>query len=60
MIRVHKEIIKGIRSIYERSIEANPLIERPELVGLLRKDVAKLAFLITGRSPVVIPIVQEH
>lgn len=60
MIRVHKEIIQWIRRIYEQVILENPKIERPDLVAIFRKEVVKLCFLITWRTPVIMPIIQEH
>lgn len=60
MIRVHKEIIQWIRRIYEQVILENPRIERPDLVAIFRKEVVKLCFLITWRTPVIMPIIQEH
>lgn len=57
MLQIHKEIIKSIRVIYERTVVENPLIERAELVKIFRKNVAEAAFALTGRLPVVMPII---
>ena len=60
MMNVHKQILKWIRHIYEEAIIANPRIERWELVQNLRRELTKYCYLITGRTPVVMPIIIER
>jgi mRNA degradation ribonuclease J1/J2 len=60
MMSVHKQILKWIRHIYEESIMANPRIERGELVQTLRRELTKYCYLVTGRTPVVMPIIIER
>ena len=60
MMSVHKEILKGIRHTYEQSILANPRIERGELVQTFRREITKYCYLLTGRTPVVMPIIIER
>jgi mRNA degradation ribonuclease J1/J2 len=60
MLAVHKELIKGIRATYESLILANQRIERAELVQSLRREVTKYCYLLTGRTPVVLPIIIER
>lgn len=60
MMNVHKQILKGIRHIYEEAIMNNPRIERGELVQNLRRELTKYCYLITGRTPVVMPIIIER
>jgi mRNA degradation ribonuclease J1/J2 len=60
MLAVHKELIKGIRTTYESLILANQRIERAELVQSLRREVTKYCYLLTGRTPVVLPIIIER
>ncbi len=60
MMSVHKEILKGIRHTYEQSILANPRIERGELVQIFRREITKYCYLLTGRTPVVMPIIIER
>ncbi|MBP9779439.1 hypothetical protein KBD33_02315 [Candidatus Gracilibacteria bacterium] len=60
MMGVHKEILKGIRATYEKLIVENERIERGELVQSLRREITKYCFLLTGRTPVVMPIVIER
>ena len=57
VMKIHKEILKAIRIIYEQTREQNPNIERWQLVQILRKEVGKYAFLLTGRTPIVMPII---
>lgn len=57
-MRVHKEILKAIRLNYESIVAQNPHIDRGELAQLLRKEIAKYCFVLTGRAPVVMPIIQ--
>lgn len=57
MMRVHKEILKAIRLNYETIVSANPSIERGELAQTLRKEIAKYCFVLTGRNPIVMPII---
>jgi hypothetical protein len=60
MMGVHKEILKAIRHIYESTILANRSIERGELVGMLRRELTKYCYLLTGRTPVVMPVIIER
>ncbi len=60
MMSVHKQILRGIRHIYEGAIMSNPRIERGELVQTLRRELTKYCYLITGRTPVVMPIIIER
>ncbi len=60
MMYIHKEILKGIRSTYEKLLTENPKIERGELVQWLRREITKYCYLLTGRTPVVMPIVIER
>jgi hypothetical protein len=60
MMYIHKEILKWIRSTYEKIIVENPKIERGELVQSLRREITKYCYLLTGRTPVVMPIVIER
>lgn len=60
MMYIHKEIIKGIRSTYEKFLLDNPKIERWELVQWLRREITKYCYLLTGRTPIVMPIVIER
>lgn len=60
MMYIHKEILKGIRASYEKFLTENPKIERGELVQWLRREITKYCYLLTGRTPVVMPIVIER
>lgn len=60
MMMVHKEVLKGIRHTYEQTILANPRIERSELVQTLRREITKYCYLVTGRTPVVMPVIIER
>ncbi len=60
MMSVHKEILKGIRATYEKCIIANPTLERSELVQTLRREITKYCFLLTGRTPVVMPVITDR
>lgn len=60
MMSVHKEVLKGIRQTYEQTIIAHPRIERGELVSTLRREITKYCYLVTGRTPVVMPIIIER
>ncbi|NRH21253.1 hypothetical protein HOO68_04370 [Candidatus Gracilibacteria bacterium] len=60
MMYIHKEILKGIRASYEKFLTENPKIERGELVQGLRREITKYCYLLTGRTPVVMPIVIER
>lgn len=60
MMHVHKEILKGIRHTYEQAILSNKRIERSELVHTLRRELTKYCYLLTGRTPVVMPIIIER
>lgn len=60
MMSVHKQILKWIRHIYEDAIIKNPRIERWELVQTLRRELTKYCYLVTGRTPVVMPIIIER
>jgi mRNA degradation ribonuclease J1/J2 len=60
MMYIHKEILKGIRSTYEKILIENPKIERGELVQSLRREITKYCYVLTGRTPVVMPIVIER
>lgn len=57
MMHIHKELLKGIRSTYETLLVANPRIERGELVQSLRREITKYCYVLTGRTPVVMPVV---
>ena len=46
--------------MYEKTILANRTIERPELVQILRREVTKHAFLLTGRTPMIMPVILEQ
>lgn len=60
MMVVHKEILKGIRATYEKLLVENPKIERGELVQSLRREITKYCYVLTGRTPVVMPILIER
>lgn len=60
MMAVHKEILKGIRLTYEKIISENPKTDRGTLVQALRREITKYCYLLTGRTPVVMPIVIER
>jgi hypothetical protein len=60
MMAVHKEILKGIRLTYEKIITENPKTDRGTLVQALRREITKYCYLLTGRTPVVMPIVIER
>ena len=60
MMYIHKEILKWIRASYEKFLTENPKIERGELVQWLRREITKYCYLLTGRTPVVMPIVIER
>ena len=60
MMTVHKEILKWIRHTYEQTILANNRIERSELVHTLRRELTKYCYLVTGRTPVVMPVIIER
>ena len=60
MMYIHKEIIKGIRQTYEQLLTENPKIERGDLVSGLRREITKYCYLLTGRTPIVMPIVVER
>ena len=60
MMMVHKEVLKWIRHTYEQAILANQKIERAELVQILRRELTKYCYLLTGRTPVVMPIIIER
>lgn len=60
MMTVHKEILKWIRYTYEQTILANNRIERSELVHTLRRELTKYCYLVTGRTPVVMPVIIER
>jgi len=57
VMAIHKEILKWIRKSYESLVLANPSIDRAELVAWLRREVTKYCFLLTGRTPVVMPMI---
>ncbi len=56
-MQVHKEILKAIRLNYEQIIEKNPRIDRGNLAQLLKREIAKYCFILTGHTPVVMPII---
>jgi hypothetical protein len=60
MMAVHKEILKGIRATYEKCLLQNERIERAELVQQLRREITKYCFLLTGRTPVVMPVITDR
>lgn len=60
MMSVHKDILKWIRHTYEQAILANPRIERGELVQTFRREITKYCYLLTGRTPVVMPVIIER
>lgn len=60
MMGVHKAILSGIRKTYEDEIIKNPRLERSELVHALRREITKYCFLLTGRTPVVMPVILER
>lgn len=57
MLKIHKEIIKVIRAIYEEAVLENPNLERSALIRILRSEVAKYCLMLTGRMPMVMPII---
>jgi hypothetical protein len=57
VMTIHKEILKWIRKSYESLVLANPSIDRAELVAWLRREITKYCFLLTGRTPVVMPMI---
>jgi mRNA degradation ribonuclease J1/J2 len=60
MMAVHKEVLKAIRHIYETTLLANPKVERGDLVSTLRRELTKYCYLLTGRTPVVMPVIIER
>ena len=56
-MRIHKEILKAIRISYENTISQNPHIDRGDLAQVLKKEIAKYCFVLTGRAPMVMPII---
>jgi Ribonuclease J C-terminal domain len=60
MMAVHKEILKWIRATYEKLILENDRIERGTLVQSLRREITKYCYLLTGRTPVVMPVIIER
>ncbi len=60
MMGVHKSILSWIRKVYEDEIIKNPRLERAELVHTLRREITKYCFLLTGRTPVVMPVILER
>lgn len=59
MMRIHKSLARAIRMIYERAREEDPHITRTKLVHILRVEVAKYCTALTGRTPLVMPIIIE-
>lgn len=59
MMRVHKEILKVIREVYENAISNNPHISRADLVQVFKKEIAKFCFALMGRTPMIVPILIE-
>ena len=59
MMKIHKEIIKSVRMLYEQTIAENPVIDRRSLVQILRREIGKLCFVLTGRTPIIMPIIIE-
>jgi len=60
MMRVHKELIRTIRSTYESTILSQPTIDRSSLVGIFRREVRQSCLTLTGKSPIILPIIQER
>lgn len=60
MMSVHKEVLKAIRHVYESTLLGNRSIERGELVSTLRRELTKYCYLLTGRTPVVMPVIIER
>lgn len=60
MMSVHKHVLKAIRHVYESTVLREPHIERWDLVQTLRRELTKFCYLITGRTPVVMPIIIER
>jgi hypothetical protein len=60
MMSVHKEVLKAIRHVYESTIIAHPRIERGELVQTLRRELTKYCYILTWRTPVVMPVIIER
>ena len=56
-MRIHKEILKAIRINYENIVADQPTIDRGELAQSLKKEIAKYCFVLTGRAPMVMPII---
>lgn len=56
---VHKEIVKVIRTIYEKSLAENIALDRGSLVKNFKQEISKFCFAKYGRSPLVIPIITE-
>ena len=59
MMKIHKEIVKSVRILYEQTIAKNPAIDRGGLVQILRREIGKLCFVLTGRTPIIMPIIIE-
>lgn len=59
MMKIHKEILKAVRTVYEQTIEQNPQISRKELVCTFREKIAEFCAQITGRTPIIMPIILE-
>ncbi len=56
-MHIHKEIVKAVRVSYEQIRSDDPHIERGQLVQKLKKEITKYAYVLTGRTPVVMPII---
>lgn len=57
VMKIHKEIIKAVRIVYEQTIARDVTIERGQLVQVLRQQISKICFLLTGKTPIVMPII---
>lgn len=56
---IHKELIKAIRIIYEEAVARNPQIDKGQLVQIFRKELQKVCIVLTGRIPIIMPIITE-
>ncbi len=56
-MNIHKELVKAIRMSYEQIRSNEPDIECGQLVQKLKKEITKYAYVLTGRTPVVMPVI---
>ncbi|MBS9784289.1 hypothetical protein KGV55_02985 [Candidatus Gracilibacteria bacterium] len=57
VMSIHKELVKAIRMSYEQIRSSEPDIERGQLVQKLKKEITKYAYVLTGRTPIVMPVI---